>query len=363
MNLPLRPAPASISGMHRIFLRLLGMLALAWFAPADAPGAAPAPSPLPPSPPRPGGDAAPTDVGFAVWIGDVTHIDSAEQTFTANFLLVLRWRDPQLAHEGPGAKRYALDDIWHPALLILNEAGDTTRSLPEEAAVTPDGVVTMRQRLVGSFSQSLDLRNFPFDRDTLRIRFALPGQHPSDVRFAPEPGAIAAGLRDGVGVAEKLTMQDWRITRVNSRVEPFHASPQIELASFSVELDATRHTSHFWIKVLIPLVLIVMMSWAVFWIEPTDASTQMGVAVTAMLTLIAYRFAIDGEVPRLPYLTRLDAFVLTSTVLVFLSIIEVLVTTKLASMGRSPLARRIDTHSRWVFPLVFASACVMTLLR
>ena len=116
-----------------------------------------------------------------------------------------------------------------------------------------------------------------------------------------------------------------------------------------------RNAQHFIVKVIIPLVLIVMMSWAVFWIEPTDTGTQVGLAVTAMLTLIAYRFAVDSDVPKLPYLTRLDAFILFSSVLVFLSLIEVMVTTKLAGRSRLELARNIDRHCRWIFPLVFAT--------
>ena len=48
--------------------------------------------------------------------------------------------------------------------------------------------------------------------------------------------------------------------------------------------------------------------------------------MTSMLTLIAYRFAIDSQLPPLPYMTRLDVFILTSTLLVFFSLIEVVVT-------------------------------------
>ena len=117
------------------------------------------------------------------------------------------------------------------------------------------------------------------------------------------------------------------------------------------------------IKVIIPLILIVMMSWAVFWIEPNDANTQMAVAVTAMLTLIAYRFAVDADVPKLPYLTRLDQFILMSSVLVFLSLIEVVTTTKFANRNRLALAQTIDRRCRWIFPLVFAVASVVILGR
>jgi cadmium resistance protein CadD (predicted permease) len=137
----------------------------------------------------------------------------------------------------------------------------------------------------------------------------------------------------------------------------------MELAAFTFEFSATRNAQHFVIKVMVPLLLIVMMSWAVFWIEPNDANTQMAVAVTAMLTLIAYRFAVDADVPKLPYLTRLDAFILMSSLLVFLSMIEVLVTTKFANRDRLGLAHTIDRRCRWIFPLIFAISSVVILSR
>src|SRR5262245_45519349 len=93
--------------------------------------APPQPAPLPPIPPRPGGNTEPTKVSYALWIGDITRIDSVEQTFSAGMVLILRWHDPQLAHAGPAAKRYNLDDIWHPQLLNANQAESVDFSLPE----------------------------------------------------------------------------------------------------------------------------------------------------------------------------------------------------------------------------------------
>jgi hypothetical protein len=311
------------------------------------------PSPMPIPPQRPEAEAGPTKVSYAVWIGDITQIDSVAQTFSANLILILRWRDPQLAHGEPSAKQYALDDIWHPRILVANEAGEIGRSLPEIADVAADGMVTYRQRLIGSFSQSLNLRAFPFDEDAFRVRIVVLGYRPEDILLAPDPMALAAGMREGIGMAGKLTIQDWRVSSITARAEPYQVTPGMQVAGFSFEFRAARNAHHFVIKVIIPLILIVMMSWAVFWIEPNDANTQMAVAVTAMLTLIAYRFAVDSDVPKLPYLTRLDAFILMSSVLVFLSLIEVMVTTKFATMDRIELARRIDRRCRWIFPLMF----------
>jgi len=57
--------------------------------------------------------------------------------------------------------------------------------------------------------------------------------------------------------------------------------------------------------------------------------------------------------PRLPYMTRMDYFLLASTVLVFLALMEVVLTTFLAHHKRAPLARKVDRLARLAFPAAF----------
>ena len=64
-----------------------------------------------------------------------------------------------------------------------------------------------------------------------------------------------------------------------------------------------------------------------------------------------------------PYLTDLDAFVLMSSLLVFFSLMEIIVTTKFAAGEKLEKARAIDRHCRWIFPLVFAAGAVAAFLR
>ena len=103
-----------------------------------------------------------------------------------------------------------------------------------------------------------------------------------------------------------------------------------------------------------PLVLIIFMSWAVFWINPKEAGTQIGVSTASMLTLIAYRFTVDLLVPKVSYMTRLDIFILGSTFLVFLSLLQVIITSTLMRNGRDVLSLRIDNFSKFIFPVLFA---------
>jgi cadmium resistance protein CadD (predicted permease) len=103
------------------------------------------------------------------------------------------------------------------------------------------------------------------------------------------------------------------------------------------------------------------MSWMVFWIDPSLVATQISVSVTAMLTMIAYRFALSGLIPRLVFLTSLDFFVLVSTLTVFMSMMEVLYTAYLATSEQLEKARLIDRHARWVVPLIYLGLAAETL--
>jgi len=122
-------------------------------------------------------------------------------------------------------------------------------------------------------------------------------------------------------------------------------------AKFSIK--AQRQYGYFIVKVIIPIFLIVMMSCVVFWIDPKESGTQINVAITMMLTLIAYRFAVGADLPKVSYLTRIDYFILAATFLVFASLIEVVITSTYARVGNLYRARKIDRWARILFPTTF----------
>src|SRR5438874_4679648 len=307
---------------------------------------------------RPNANSGPTQISAGIWVVDINSIDSAQQTFTADIAVVLRWKDPRLAHTGSGVVHYALDQIWNPRVVIVNETNSVTRRLPESVEVDAEGTVVYRQRYVGSFTQSLRLESFPFDKQTFRVQLVAVRHSPNEVQFVPEQKWIDAGIKQAGGISPSITLPDWTVEKWEIKNMVYTLAPGLELSGYVFEFTASRNVEHYILKVILPLVLIVMMSWSVFWIDPTTSSSQISVAVTSMLTLIAYRFAIDSQLPRLPYMTHLDAFILTSTLLVFFSLIEVLVTTILDNNQQTERAKKIDRYCRAIFPIIFAIASV-----
>jgi hypothetical protein len=113
---------------------------------------------------------------------------------------------------------------------------------------------------------------------------------------------------------------------------------------------------------MFPMFLIVFMSWTVFWIPSAQIGPQIGLSVTSMLTLIAYRFAIGDIVPNVDYLTRFDKFVFGSTLLIFIALVESVTTGSLSVKDRGDFAEKIDLYSRFIFPSAFIVIVIFSFL-
>lgn len=294
----------------------------------------------------------PQDILVYIDLLNLSSVNSVDQTFDANFYFELTWKDDSLGHAGPGSKMMSLANIWNPEIQILNQQR-IQHTFNRQAEVYPDGTVVYRQRVFGTFSQPLNLRSYPFDQQTIQIKLVPAGFSPNKVRLI---------IDDTSGIAKDLSIPDWKVLNWEVRSEEIgigQKNIRLSMAMLSIELK--RHPKFFVIKVLLPLVLIVFMSWTVFWINPMNTAPQISVSITAMLTLIAFQFSMTSMLPPLALLTKLDWFVIYTTFLVFFSLLEAVYTTGLASSGRLEEALRLDRKARWVFPVLFLLALIDSL--
>jgi hypothetical protein len=103
---------------------------------------------------------------------------------------------------------------------------------------------------------------------------------------------------------------------------------------------------------MVPLLLIVLISFAVFWINPERFGPQIGLAATSILTLIAFQFALTSVLPKLSLFRFMDQLILGSTLLVFGSLVQATGTTVLVDRGKPEMAIRLDAICRWLFPIL-----------
>ncbi|MCP4259959.1 MAG: hypothetical protein GY774_20960 [Planctomycetes bacterium] len=300
---------------------------------------------------RPDAGGPPTKVAVGIYMVDLMEISDINQTLTGDFAVILNWTDPRLAHL-KGCE-ILLDDIWSPGLVFVN-SGRKFASRPKEAGIGPGGRVTYVQRYFGNFATYHNLQDFPFDKQKFIISLISLEWSERDIQLVVDG--------KGTGQRTQLNISDWTVERVKAVISSSYSEVfDVFFSRYDFQISAHRITSYYLWKVILPLCLIVAMSWCVFWINPAQYGPQIGLSATSMLTLIAFIFATTTMVPKLGYLTLLDRFIVGSTVLVFLALVESATAVYLVSNERKKLAMRIDHISRVVFPLAFG-VIVITLL-
>ena len=302
---------------------------------------------------RPNAGGPPTEVSVGNSMNDLLEINDPNQTLTGDFGVELTWTDPRLAHlEGC---KISLDDIWSPGLDFIN-SGRRFQTRPREVGIGPDGSVQYMQRHYGTMATYHELHDFPLDSQIIRLSVMPFEWTEEDVQLVVNEKVTG---RRGL-----LNISDWKVEEVKGAIRSRKKDAQEGSASvYDFLITAHRFTSYYLWKVILPLCLIVAMSWCVFWIDPALYGPQIGLSATSMLTLIAFIFATTNMVPELGYFTRLDLFIGGSTILVFLALLESLTVTYLVSGDRKKLANRFDRACRFVFPLAFAVLFVVVLFR
>jgi hypothetical protein len=291
----------------------------------------------------------PTEVHIVMYVIDVDEVDSASQRFSASVYYQATWSIPSLVHQGPGPVVRGLTEVWNPRLAIVNQQ-QGWNAYPGFVEISPNGHVVYRQKVWGWFSQPLDLRDFPMDRQTLTVHLAAAGMLEKDVKMISFEGAY--GRKSGI--AKQFSIPDFDV--LSWRAGPmayvaYEGAPGT--AGYQIQIEVRRKVAYYVMKIILPLCLIVLMSWAPRWIKPEQIGTNVGISTTAFLTLVAYLFAINVLLPRVSYVTRMDRFILLSMCMVFAGLLQTVANTALVSNEKTAKAVRMDRWSRGLYPAAF----------
>jgi len=293
---------------------------------------------------RPDPVGKPTEVASGLQLINVTGIEDTNQTIEVDFMVTQEWTDQRMvSYEGC---EYSLDEIWTPQIQVVN-TGRLFKHVQKSVEVLGNGRLRQVQRYSGALVFGYDAHRFPFDTQDIVITL-LSEEYAQDTIVITVDESVT-----GRNPAE-FDIPDWAISDVNALI----ATKHLEIldrnhSAFEFHIPAERRSGYYIWKVIVPLMLIVFMSWTVFWINPSQVGPQISMSATSMLTLIAFQFAMGSMLPRLSYFTIMDRFVVGSTFLVFLALIESITTNYLVTTDKENLALKMDRYCCWIFPTIF----------
>ena len=299
----------------------------------------------------PTGGKTPVEVAVGLYITNFVAIDETRETFEVGGFLTGEWEDPRLAlpadsqQETP--RTFRLDQLWAPAIEGANSISHRTNQYTME--VDRKGKVTYRERFDAVYSNEFALRRFPFDTQVLEFEFQPFLSTASQIRFAPQ-ALPATGISPGQHTElAAWHLEDLRYTADKTTGDPF--LPATHEALF--QITAKRRSGFYVWKIFLPLVLITLIPVVVFWIDVKEFDWILKVPMTMLLSMVAFQFTVTRDLPRIGYITFLDAVFIASFVFCFLGTFEITLVYLLQKNNRRPLAARLHSAGRWVYPLAY----------
>ena len=182
--------------------------------------------------------------------------------------------------------------------------------------------LTYKSKSVYKIKNEFNLQNFPFDKQTLRIFLRQDETPILEDRFL----VSSYTMRKAEEFKDLNTIQGWNITNVEMNYKIFnHLLKEDYFDGFELVFEIERKSRYYVFKIILPIILILIVCWSAVWIKPKDLESKLTITIVCLLSLIAYNFVIDKDLPKLEYLTVMDYIILISyiyaTIPTFLSII------------------------------------------
>lgn len=300
----------------------------------------------------PGEEGNRIKVSLGIYLIDFARINLREESFDMAGYLDVSWTDPTIAlkpEERRGkVRRFRPGRIWAPALEFVNAVEQVVSEREGDLYATDDGKVTQRVRFSHKFQSPLRLKRFPFDTQELTIVVAPFDPFADDLDLAID--------QSRVGKLPEASVTDWEIREVDAAVVPSSLGTNGEKFLFTVKLDR-RSTFYVW-RVLLPMTLLVVASWLVFWFDVANLQPQISTGLAILLSLVTFTYAIDFSLPKVAYLTFIDRYTLTAFLFVLAAIFAVAAMHVVYKRQGEAKAARIQAMLRPIFPSCFVIAVV-----
>ncbi len=299
----------------------------------------------------------PTEILAGFYLSDLTNIEGEHELCVFEGVLTLTWRDSRQAFDAEalglqeriyqgGFQFSEVYEGWWPQLILTNESGNFSRQ-GNLLRVTPDGMMTYIEELDISAKSPMQMGAFPFDQQTCTASFQVLGLDVNTVLLRADPRSSGSKLKD-------VSVADWRfigLTMTTTEENPLQADGmRAALSTLRVNIQVERDPGFILRVVIAPLIMLVMLTWSVFWMDPESPGDRMDISFIGILTVVSFQILVSEQLPRISYFTLISTFLYINYLLLFGTVIMNLIVGWLGRSDRAALGHRIDIRCRWMFP-------------
>lgn len=303
--------------------------------------------------------AHPATIRVGITVRNLISVDEVKETWQIAGLLEANWQDPRLRFRSKSAHAVFRDlpaSLWKPEFEFANEVVPTNFRFVDFYAL-PDGTVEYTQAFTATLSTSLDLHRFPFDSQALPIVVQTSGDDLDRTVLKPDRRLNALPKR---GYSR---LSQWALLSVTEHTEEVPGSANAA-AAVDFDLNVRRSPTSYVFKFIIPLLLLVMISWVTFWLSHKEFQTkdQLTSAVSTLLIIVAFTITASLLLPKTEYVTYIDALLFACFIFGMISIAAVVGTHFVQIRRSEEAALRVRRLAGIALPIAFIVTQIVLLL-
>ncbi|EEB15269.1 Acetylcholine receptor protein subunit delta precursor, putative [Pediculus humanus corporis] len=297
---------------------------------------------------RPGSTTEPLQVHTRIYVYFLGSIEAHFLQFTAHLLVRLRWKDPRLAYGQMAPKVDRIvgeamlkNKIWVPHVYLVNENESKMMGADQQdvlVTVRPDGTIYFSRRVKVTLFCLMNLQKFPFDKQECPLVLESWTYNTSELVLKWEP-------KDPVIINKDLHLTEYKLIKTweNSSVVSYENSdfeedeveeykiflifsfsnfPAGNYSSLTVKFQLEREIGHYIMDFYVPSILLVVVSWVSFWLDPNAVPGRTTLGTSTMLTFITLTRNTGSSLPKVSYIKATEIWFLVCTAFIFGSLVE-----------------------------------------
>ena len=288
-----------------------------------------------------------------IYLNEVSRIDIAQSTFTADFYVWMRF--PQ----GVANDEADPTQIEFPGLV----RGTFDSKRPDVHRDFGDGTTYRLWRVNGEFKDDFDLHGYPADSHVLNVRLLNARASSNRLVYVVDRGTADWGQepRTGVSAGAFRNLSQWRPGRVLEsrdalltqsalgRPDLLGAQRQRELSGFDLRIEVHRRIGTTLVKTLLPVGLMTLILFASFYFPAALAGSRVMVAITAALSGTVLMTAINSQLGNVGYVIAVEYGFYAFFALCLVCIVTVLASEQRRVAEKPDQAVVVDRYGRYVF--------------
>ena len=214
-----------------------------------------------------------------------------------------------------------------------------------------------------TFPYKADFKQFPYDKQILNIAIENTSTNFNDMIYVTDNQNLFINklsdknidiLNGGQFSISKLDFHSSVYTYQTNFGDPaINGFDKYSRLNFSIVIS--RDSFEVLQKIALPLIVVLILSYLVFFIPDDEIGTASGLTVTALLAAIAFQWTINDSLPKVSYITLIDEIFYLVYFFIFYAMTQTVVNFNLSrgSEKSKILSEKIEWHSRYLFPVTF----------